>query len=64
MPSPTRASRRRASLSYLLPFLLYCMDKREKKLIKLQKKAQECVSREKAQKILKKDEKWQKCLKS
>ena len=44
------------------------MDKRVKKLIKLQKKAQECVSREKAQKILKKDEKvhkkWQKSEKS
>ena len=30
------------------------MDKREKKMIKLNTKAQECVSRKKAQKILKK----------
>jgi len=30
------------------------MDKREKKLIKLNTKAQECLSRKKAQKILKK----------
>ena len=40
------------------------MRKEEKKLIKLQKKAQECVSREKAQKILKKEKKWHKFLKS
>ena len=40
------------------------MDKAERKLIKLQTKAQECVSRERAVKILKKEEKWQKCLKS
>jgi len=33
------------------------MDKREKKLIKLNTKAQECLSRKKAQKILKKHEK-------
>ena len=39
------------------------MEKAEKKLLKLQKKAQECVSRDKAVKILRKEEKWQKCLK-
>ena len=39
------------------------MRKEEKKLLKLQKKAQECVSRKKAVKILTKAEKWQKCLK-
>ena len=39
------------------------MNTAEKKLLKLQTKAQECVSREKAQKILKKEKKWQKCLK-
>ena len=39
------------------------MLKAEKKLIKLQTKAQECVSREKAVKILKKEMKWQKSLK-
>ena len=33
------------------------MEKAEKKLIKLQTKAQECVSRKKAQKILKKEDK-------
>ena len=33
------------------------MDKREKKLVKLNVKAQECVSRKKAQKILKKADK-------
>ena len=33
------------------------------KLIKLQKKAQECVSRDKAVKILKKEKKWHKFLK-
>jgi len=33
------------------------MDKREKKLIKLAVKAQDCVSHEKAQKILKKEQK-------
>jgi len=36
----------------------YCLNKAEKKLLKLQSKAQECVSREKAVKILKKSEKW------
>ena len=40
------------------------MRKEEKKLLKLQRKAQECVSRKKAQKILHKAKKWQKCLKS
>ena len=30
----------------------------ERKLLKLQSKAQECVSREKAQKIIKKSDKW------
>ena len=39
------------------------MLKEERKLIKLQKKAQECVSRKKAVKILTKAKKWQKCLK-
>ena len=34
------------------------MNKYEKKLIKLQSKAQDCVSREKAVKIIKKSEKW------
>ena len=40
------------------------MRKEEKKLLKLQSKAQGCVSRKKAQKILKKEKKWQKCLKA
>ncbi len=40
------------------------MRKEEKKLLKLQRKAQECVSRKKAAKILTKAKKWQKCLKS
>ena len=40
------------------------MNTAEKKLLKLQKKAQECVSREKAQKILKKEKKCHKFLKS
>ena len=40
------------------------LKKEEKKLLKLQKKAQECVSRKKAQKILHKEQKWQKCLKA
>ena len=35
----------------------YYLKKPEKKLIKLQSKAQECVSREKAQKIIKKYDK-------
>tara|TARA_R100000781_G_scaffold1775_2_gene3001 strand:- start:264 stop:404 length:141 start_codon:yes stop_codon:yes gene_type:complete len=34
------------------------LNKAEKKLLKFQAKAQECVSREKAQKIIKKSEKW------
>ena len=34
------------------------LNKAEKKLLKFQSKAQECVSREKAQKILRKSEKW------
>ena len=38
----------------------YYLNKAEKKLIKLQSKAQECVSREKAVKILRKSEKWSK----
>ena len=57
------ASRRRAESNYHLPSLLYCMEKAEKKLLKLQKKAQECVSRDKAVKILKKEKKWHKFLK-
>ena len=36
----------------------YYLNKAEQKLLKLQSKAQECVSREKAVKILKKSEKW------
>jgi len=36
------------------------LNKPEQKLIKLQTKAQECVSREKAVKIIKKSEKWSK----
>ena len=53
---PTTSERsERVSLSQ--PSLLYCMDKREKKLLKLNTKAQDCVSREKAQKILKKESK-------
>ena len=35
----------------------YYLNKAEKKLVKLQSKAQECVSREKAQKIIKKYDK-------
>jgi hypothetical protein len=34
------------------------LNKPERKLIKLQSKAQECVSREKAVKIIKKSDKW------
>ena len=34
------------------------MNKAEKKLLKLQSKAQECVSREKAVKLIKKSDKW------
>ena len=36
----------------------YYLNKAEKKLLKLQSKAQDCVSREKAMKIIKKSEKW------
>ena len=36
----------------------YYLNKAEKKLLKFQSKAQECVSREKAQKIIRKSEKW------
>ena len=36
----------------------YYLNKYEQKLLKLQSKAQECVSREKAVKILKKSDKW------
>ena len=36
----------------------YYLNKPERKLIKLQTKAQECVSRDKAVKIIKKSEKW------
>jgi len=36
------------------------LNKPERKLIKLQSKAQECVSREKAQKIIRKSDKWSK----
>ena len=56
-PSPHELARSASESLYLLPSLLYCMDKREKKLLKLNTKAQECVSRKKAQKILKKHEK-------
>ena len=38
----------------------YYLNKYEQKLLKLQSKAQECVSREKAVKILKKSDKWSK----
>jgi len=38
----------------------YYLNKYEQKMLKLQTKAQECVSREKAQKIIKKNEKWSK----
>ena len=34
------------------------LNKAEKKLLKFQSKAQECVSREKAVKIIRKSEKW------
>ena len=65
IPPHERSERSERSESiYLLPSLLHCMDKAERKLIKLQSKAQECVSRKKAQKILLKAKKWQKCLKS
>ncbi len=47
-------SERSERVSLSQPSLLHCMDKREKKMIKLNTKAQECVSRKKAQKILKK----------
>ena len=36
----------------------YYLNKAEKKLLKFQSKAQECVSREKAQKIIRKSDKW------
>ena len=35
----------------------YCLNKHAKKLIKLQSKAQECVSREKAVELIKKSDK-------
>ena len=38
----------------------YYLNKAEQKMLKLQSKAQECVSREKAVKILKKSDKWSK----
>ena len=60
----TKRAEGERSLIYPLPSLLYCMEKAEKKLIKLQTKAQECVSRDKAQKILKKEKKWHKFLKA
>ena len=60
-----RSERSERSGVYLSqPSLLYCMLKEERKLLKLQSKAQECVSRKKAQKILKKEKKWQKCLRA
>ena len=61
---PTRARRSRASLPILYhPYYTVWnpLKKEEKKLLKLQSKAQECVSRKKAQKILKK---YHKSLKS
>ena len=36
----------------------YYLNKYEQKMLKLQTKAQECVSREKAQKIIRKSDKW------
>ena len=60
---PHGARRSRAESYLSQPSLLYCMLKEERKLLKLQSKAQECVSRKKAQKILHKAKKWQKCLK-
>ena len=36
----------------------YYLNKPEQKMLKLQSKAQECVSREKAVKIIRKSEKW------
>ena len=36
----------------------YYLNKAEKKLLKFQTKAQECVSREKAQKLIRKSDKW------
>ena len=54
---PHGASRRRAESYLSQPSLLYCMLKEERKLLKLQTKAQECVSRKKAKKILKKSDK-------
>ena len=62
VPHGARRSRAESYLSQ--PSLLYCMLKEERKLLKLQSKAQECVSRKKAQKILHKAKKWQKCLKA
>ena len=44
--------------------MVKCLNKSERKLVELQQKAQECVSRKKAAKILKKEKKWQKSLKS
>ena len=53
VPHGARRSRAESYLSQ--PSLLYCMLKAERKLLKLQSKAQECVSRKKAIKILKKE---------
>ena len=38
----------------------FFLNKVEKKLLKFQSKAQECVSREKAVKLIKKSDKWSK----
>ena len=55
--SNTERAEGERSLIYHLPSLLYCKLKEERKLLKLQSKAQECVSRTKAQKIIKKADK-------
>ena len=47
-----------SALSKLLWSITWILNKAEKKLLKFQTKAQECVSREKAQKIIKKSDKW------
>ena len=60
-PSITKRAEGERSLIYPLPSLLHCMvkclNKSEYKLVKLQMKAQECVSHKKAVKILKKEHK-------
>ena len=47
-----------SALTKTLWSINWILNKAEKKLLKLQSKAQECVSREKAVKLIKKSDKW------